>query len=199
MHRVMVSLLTISAACGSAPAPERGPERPRAAAGRTPSPGAADPGEDAEVAPEHAEEMGYPARVVLEPEGGRSVEVRVQLALTDPQRSRGLMHRRHLPEDAGMLFVFDRMEHQSFWMENTYIPLDIVFIDDQLRVVGVVHGAEPLTRDAREVEGASQYVLEVNAGFASRHDIRAGTPVRFENVPMDEAQDDREDDEEMDE
>jgi uncharacterized membrane protein (UPF0127 family) len=81
-----------------------------------------------------------------------------------------------------MLFVFDRMEHQSFWMKNTFISLDIIFIDETMRVVGVVEDATPLTEDAREVEGDSRYVLEVSAGFARRHAIGPGTVVTFENV-----------------
>lgn len=129
--------------------------------------------------------------VVLLPEGREPVTVKVEVAANDPARERGLMYRRHLAEDAGMLFVFDRMEHQSFWMENTYIPLDMIFIDDALRVVGVVENAEPLTEDAREVEGESRYVLEVNAGFARQHDILPGTQVRFENFEeVDDAQQD---------
>lgn len=131
--------------------------------------------------PPRAEARTAPA-VVLVPEASAPVRVRVEVARTEPARERGLMYRRHLDDDAGMLFVFDRMEHQSFWMENTYIPLDMIFIDDRLRVVGVVEDAEPLTRDAREVEGDSQYVLEVRAGFARRHGIGPGTEVRFENV-----------------
>lgn len=206
MRLLMVSLLTISTACGAGTPPGRG--GPRAAVAE-PSPGegasspaheppADEPTADEPAASPSPDETGsvpagaeepdrYPARVVLEPPGEEPVEVRVELALTEPQRARGLMHRRHLPDDAGMLFVFDRMDHLSFWMENTLIPLDMVFIDDAMRVVGVVESAEPLTRDAREVDGESRYVLEVNGGFAGRHGIAAGTPVRFENVPSADA------------
>lgn len=121
-------------------------------------------------------------RVVLRVPGREPVVVRVEVADTEPRRDRGLMYRRHLAPSTGMLFVFDRMEHQSFWMKNTFIPLDMIFIDDALRVVGVVEDATPLTEDAREVEGDSQYVLEVSAGFARRHGIGPGTVVTFENV-----------------
>ena len=130
-------------------------------------------------------------RVVLRVPGREPIAVRVEVADTDPLRDRGLMHRRHLAPRTGMLFVFERMEHQSFWMKNTFIPLDIIFIDDSMRVVGVVEDATPLTEDAREVEGDSQFVLEVSAGFARRHAIGPGTVVTFENVRRSEVRDGR--------
>lgn len=120
--------------------------------------------------------------VVLEPPGREPVRVRVEIAATDPVRQRGLMFRRHLDEDAGMLFLFEQEEHLSFWMENTYIPLDMIFIGADKRVVGVVENAEPLTRTSREVPGESQYVLEVNAGFARRNGLGPGTLARFLGV-----------------
>jgi len=68
-------------------------------------------------------------------------------------------------------------------MHNTYIPLDMIFIGTDRRIVGVVENATPQTDDPREVEGESQYVLEVNAGFARRHSLGPGTLVRFVDVP----------------
>lgn len=121
-------------------------------------------------------------RVVLLPPGADPVEVVVELARTPEQRRRGLMERRHLDRDRGMLFLFERPDQLSFWMHNTYIPLDMVFIAPDRSVLGVVENAEPLTDTSRSVPGLSQYVLEVNAGFARGHGIRAGTRVRFEGV-----------------
>jgi uncharacterized membrane protein (UPF0127 family) len=121
--------------------------------------------------------------VTLEPPGGEPVSFRVEIAADDASRGRGLMFRRHLDADAGMLFVFDAEEPLSFWMRNTYLPLDMIFITADMRVLGVVENAEPLTDDPREVEGSSKYVLEVNAGTARRYGIGPGTPVRFEGVP----------------
>jgi len=118
-------------------------------------------------------------RVVLDSGAGRPVSVRVEVARAEPERTRGLMFRRHLDPDAGMIFLFERMEHQSFWMENTLIPLDMIFIADAMTVVGVVEDTTPRTRDAREVDGDSRYVLEVNAGFAREHGIGPGTRVTF--------------------
>lgn len=103
----------------------------------------------------------------------------VDLAETPQQRSKGLMFVEKLPEDRGMLFLFPNERQQSFWMENTLIPLDMFFIDAQWNVVGVVENAEPLTRSPRQVNGVSQYVLEVNAGFARQHGFGAGTQVQY--------------------
>jgi len=118
--------------------------------------------------------------VVLRPAGGPETRVRVEFA-TDPEdQQRGLMFRRTLDPDAGMLFVFPLPErHHTFWMRNTLIPLDMIFINDGLQVVGVVERAEPQTDTSREVSGLSRYVLEVNGGFAAEHGIGPGTRVEI--------------------
>jgi uncharacterized membrane protein (UPF0127 family) len=87
-----------------------------------------------------------------------------------------------MEQDAGMLFLFEHPERLTFWMRNTYIPLDMVFIASSMRIQGVVENAEPLTDAARAVEGESQYVLEVNAGFSRRYGLTKGTVVRFEGT-----------------
>lgn len=122
------------------------------------------------------------ATVVLAPPGHDEVTVRVEVANTDPTRQRGLMYRREMAEDAGMIFLFDESEQLSFWMHNTYLPLDMIFIREDMSVLGVVENAEPQTDDPREVPGMSKYVLEVNAGYARRHGIGPGTRVRFVNI-----------------
>jgi uncharacterized protein len=110
------------------------------------------------------------------------VVVRVEVVKKREERSRGLMFRQHMAEDAGMLFLFRESEHQAFWMRNTYIPLDMLFIGTDYRVVGVVENATPRTDGTREVDGDSKYVLEVNAGFARRHGIGPGTLADFRGV-----------------
>jgi uncharacterized membrane protein (UPF0127 family) len=120
--------------------------------------------------------------VVLDPDGGEPVRVHVELARTDDEKQRGLMYRSRLDPDGGMLFLFDRETHQVFWMRNTYVPLDMIFISKDRRVVGVVEHAEPLTDTPRSVEGLSQYVLEVEGGFAAQHRIGGGTRVQFVDV-----------------
>jgi uncharacterized membrane protein (UPF0127 family) len=134
-------------------------------------------------APEPAAAAPAP-RVVVETAAGRSLPVQVELARTDEERARGLMNRRQLAEGAGMLFLFSETEPRAFWMKNTFIPLDMLFIDDAGRVVGLVERAEPLTTSPRDPGVPSRYVLEVNGGWAERHGVRPGDRVRFENVPL---------------
>ncbi len=122
-------------------------------------------------------------RVVVETDAGARHEVRVEVARTDPERMQGLMHRSSLPPDAGMLVLFDESADHAFWMRNTLIPLDMIFIDDAGRVVGVVERAEPETTTTRSVGVPSRYVLEVNGGWARAHGVAAGDRVRFEGVP----------------
>ncbi len=112
----------------------------------------------------------------------RTVRVPVEVVRTEEDRARGLMFRRELGAQQGMLFVFDQEEIQSFWMKNTYIPLDMIFINNAMQVVGVVEHAEPLTTTSRRVGNPSRYVLEVNSGFAKQHGVSAGAKVEFEGV-----------------
>ena len=120
-----------------------------------------------------------PARVELLPAGADPIRVTVEVVDTPESRQRGLMFRKQLAEDAGMLFLFERPEHHTFWMHNTLIPLDIIFITADWTILGVVENATPLTDSTRFVPGDSQYVLEVNAGFARRHGLQGGTRLRY--------------------
>jgi uncharacterized membrane protein (UPF0127 family) len=119
---------------------------------------------------------------VLRPDGATAVTVRAEVARTEAERERGLMHRTALDEAAGMIFVYPRPQHLTFWMRNTLLPLDMIFITGEHRVLGVVENATPMTDDVRAVHGDSQYVLEVRAGFASRHHVAPGTPVEMPDV-----------------
>jgi hypothetical protein len=109
--------------------------------------------------------------------------VAVSVARTEAERERGLMYVNYLPMDDGMLFIFEEDQLLTFWMKNTLIPLDMIFIRSDLTVAGVVANAKPLTLDTRGVNEPSRYVLEVNGGWAATHGVAAGTKVRFENIP----------------
>ena len=92
------------------------------------------------------------ARVVLHTSGG-DVPVKVEVADTPDRRSLGLMYRKELASDAGMLFIFDATDHLSFWMKNTPLPLDMIFIGEDRRIVGIVKDAVPFTTTPRAVDG----------------------------------------------
>ncbi len=122
------------------------------------------------------------AVVFLLPDGGER-RVPVEMARTARQIQRGLMYREHLPPDSGMLFLLRRDRIQTFWMKNTLIPLDMIFVSGSMDVVGVVANAEPKTLTTRKVSRPSQYVVEVNGGWARANGVASGARARFENVP----------------
>jgi uncharacterized membrane protein (UPF0127 family) len=131
---------------------------------------------------------GEPERVVprveLERQGAEPVSVRVEVADDDDERARGLMFRRHLAPDAGMLFVFEEPKTASFWMKNTFIPLDVLFIGEDLTILGIVTDTVPLSEDSIEIDQPSRYVLEVNAGFVRTHGIVAGSEIALVGVSL---------------
>jgi uncharacterized membrane protein (UPF0127 family) len=113
----------------------------------------------------------------------RPLSFRVELAITRDEQARGLMYRQHLDPDAGMLFINDAPTPLVFWMKNTLIPLDMIFIGSDRRIVGIVENAEPQTETPRRVEGLSQYVLEIGGGLSAKLGIRAGQQVSFQGIP----------------
>ncbi len=125
-----------------------------------------------------------PARVVVETSSGARHAVVVEVARSEPDRRRGLMNREKLAPDAGMLFLFEETSDHGFWMLNTLIPLDMIFVGEDGRIVGIVERAEPRSTEMRGVGAPSRYVLEVNGGWSSAHGVRTGDLVRFENVRM---------------
>jgi hypothetical protein len=98
----------------------------------------------------------------------------VEIARTEQAQARGLMYRTSLAEGAGMVFAFAESHHARFWMKNTCIPLDIVFVGEDNRVLGVVT-ARPLDESGVEVSGFSKWVVELAAGVAKKRGIGMGT------------------------
>src|SRR5256886_12780979 len=113
---------------------------------------------------------------------GGVAEVSLEVAATPAERERGLMYRTSLAEGRGMLFVFDEDRNHSFWMKNTLIPLDMLFIARDGTVVGMHANATPLSTADIAVGKASRYVLEVPGGWAARHGIAAGARVELRGV-----------------
>ncbi|AKM77892.1 MAG: Protein of hypothetical function DUF192 [Candidatus Wolfebacteria bacterium GW2011_GWE1_48_7] len=113
---------------------------------------------------------------------GNNVAVQVELARTPYAWSKGLMFREALPEGGGMLFVFPSETKRSFWMKNTLIPLDMLFIGKDKEIVTIVRGAEPckdLVCPSYASTADAMYVLEVNAGFVDMYGIQEGDVVEF--------------------
>ena len=119
---------------------------------------------------------------VFETEAGPKRLV-LEVVSTAARIQRGLMYRKHLAPDHGMLFVFGSDRVRGFWMKNTLIPLDMLFVTHDLEVAGVVENTEPLTLETRSIGIPTRYVIEVNGGWTAKHGVNAGTRVRLENLP----------------
>ena len=122
------------------------------------------------------------AAVILQPKAGRPVTVYVEVADTPDTQTRGLMYRTQLAPDGGMIFLFDREQNQSFWMKNTPLSLDMIFISREGRIVGIHANAEPFSLKSIAVGTRSRVVLEVNAGFAAAHGLAPGDLVTYRNI-----------------
>ena len=110
---------------------------------------------------------------------GSLLTYRVELATTPRQQAYGLMHVEAMDADAGMLFIFDDMAVRSFWMKNTLIPLDMLFFDDEGRLVSAVEAAAPGSLISRRSEGPAKYVLELNGGSMRADWIGPDARLRF--------------------
>jgi uncharacterized membrane protein (UPF0127 family) len=105
--------------------------------------------------------------------------VRVELALTRAERDRGLMHRTSLETDAGMLFLFPDEAPRTFWMRNTLIPLDILFLDSDGTIQNIARGQPGVERPGYHSLRPARMVLELSAGWCAEHGIQAGQQVEI--------------------
>jgi len=126
---------------------------------------------------------GGDPRVVIQTRAGKDVAFEVEIADTPAKREMGFQYRRELADDHGMIFVFPSESVLTFWMKNTPIPLDMIFIGGDLKIVGIVREAVPFTLSARSVDEPSRYVLEIKGGLARQRGIEVGDRLRFEGVP----------------
>jgi uncharacterized protein len=119
--------------------------------------------------------------------GGSTFRFEVGLADDAAERAQGLMHRESLDRFAGMLFVYETPQPVGFWMENTLIPLDMLFFDEAGRLTRVHERAEPLSRAVIHGGDAVRYVLELNGGLIEELGIEPGAEIRHSAVAQDVA------------
>lgn len=105
-------------------------------------------------------------------------EFAVEVVREEKERNRGLMFRRHMADDRGMLFDYNPPQAVSFWMKNTYIPLDIIFIDARGRIITIAENTKPLSLETIPSGGVARGVLEINGGLAKKLGIKVGDRVR---------------------
>ncbi|HZP87945.1 MAG TPA: DUF192 domain-containing protein [Burkholderiales bacterium] len=109
--------------------------------------------------------------------------LRAELARTEDEKRTGLMFRKSLPENAGMLFVYQNEGPWAMWMRNTYVPLSVAFIDAQGTILNI-EDMQPLTEESHQAAGKAKYALEMNQGWFSKRGIRRGDRVQgLEKIP----------------
>jgi len=118
--------------------------------------------------------------LIGEPGATQELPIDVEIADNDHDRQRGMMFRKQSPEMHGMIFVFAEKDDHSFWMHNTCISLDMLYIDEDGLIVGIEESTPTLSDDTFSVGCQSKYVLEVNGGWTRSHGVKAGQWVKIE-------------------
>lgn len=124
-----------------------------------------------------ADAGNLPMGEVTFPDSPNAPRIEVEIAKTARAVEKGLMFRRSMGDDHGMLFKLEGRRDHQFWMQNTCIPLDMLFVDDDGVIVGIVEGAEPLTQTTRSVGCPSTFVLEVNGGWTRKRGVKPGQKI----------------------
>lgn len=106
-------------------------------------------------------------------------KIDIQIANTEFDRQLGLMYRKQMDEDKGMLFIFPVEENQSFWMHETYIPLDMVFVNASKKIVTIHRNTQTLSDQSYPSTAPAKYVIEVNGGYCLKHNINVGDKINF--------------------
>lgn len=115
----------------------------------------------------------------LQPNGDTLRAIDIEIADTNEERQRGLMHRRSLGYNRGMLFIFDEVDDGGMWMRNTPLPLDIVFVAPDSQVINIARRTTPFSDESIEPAAPRKFVVEVRAGFANRFGLSDSTRVRW--------------------
>jgi uncharacterized membrane protein (UPF0127 family) len=112
-------------------------------------------------------------------DGDKISTISIALAEDDKTRSMGLMDVKTLGKDQGMLFIFPSEMRQSFWMANTPLPLDLIFVNEKSEIVSIHQNAKPFSTQSIDSEYPAKYVVEVNAGYSVRHDLQLGNIIQY--------------------
>ena len=123
-----------------------------------------------------------PTGIVTFPEATSAPRLTVELALNTEHRSHGLMFRPTLEDDQGMLFSWNDVRRRSFWMKNTCLALDMLFIADDLTIAGVIEQIPPMNERPRGVACPAAHVLEVPAGWVRKYGVAPGQKITIEEA-----------------
>jgi uncharacterized membrane protein (UPF0127 family) len=119
--------------------------------------------------------------VFLEKESQKEIrKIDIEIAEKSLERQQGLMYRKSMPDSVGMLFIFEREELQSFWMKDTYISLDILYVSEDNEIMTIYRNTKPRSEESLFSYKNSKYVVEVIGGFCDNFKIKEGDFIRFE-------------------
>lgn len=107
------------------------------------------------------------------------IRIDIEIAKSNYEIEQGLMFRRSLPANAGMLFIFDKADYRTFWMKNTFLSLDILFLNEDKEIIRISKNTTPLSEISIPSGGKAQYVVEVLAGFTDAYQIHLGDHIEF--------------------
>ncbi len=134
--------------------------------------------------PALAQPVTFPKDMLtVETSAGARHRFNIELATSPQQIAQGLMYRRQMAPDAGMLFIFERPDPAVFWMKNTFIPLDLIFIGVDGRILNIAERTIPQSETPVPASGPTRAVLEVNGGTSARLGIKPGDRVRHSSLP----------------
>jgi len=119
---------------------------------------------------------------IIDSIGAIKKEILIEIADNDFEQQTGLMYRKQMDIDKGMLFIFEEIKVRSFYMKNTYIPLDIIYIDTDNTIINIVKNAEPLNEASLFSDAPAKYVLEINAGLSDEWDLKAGDKISYSKL-----------------
>jgi uncharacterized protein len=111
--------------------------------------------------------------------GKTKTKIEIEIANNESSRWLGLMFRRHMDDNDGMLFIFQNEEMRSFWMHETYIPLDMIFVNQEKKIITIFRNTQTLSDQSNPSTAPATYVIEVNAGFCTTHNINEGDRITF--------------------
>lgn len=106
-------------------------------------------------------------------------KIDIEIANTEAKREQGLMYRTEMKETQGMLFIFDDETYRSFWMKNTILPLDMIFVNSNYEIVNIRKNTTPYDVSQYTSTAPAKYVVEVNAGFCNKFNIKRGDKISF--------------------
>jgi uncharacterized membrane protein (UPF0127 family) len=109
-------------------------------------------------------------------------KIEIEIADDDRQREQGLMWRKKMLDSRGMVFIFSEESPQRFWMRNTYLPLDIIYVNSKMEIVSIQKNCAILNDKGLPSAKPAQFVVEVNGGFSDKHGIKEGTKIMFKDL-----------------